>query len=186
MALLITGSFEGSNSQTLKYDAVADNFDKMGMSFGVVQWNFGAGTLAPVLLDMLNADEATFKDFFENVDDYASLTSALMKDVELQTYCALYDLCVQQQTLNSAHIFIEKRLTKEKPTTQKQLMIIVVEERAKTALPQYQADCLSRRMGVLQQQEFVVPHIPHPVTRTNTNFSALRNAARRSIFCRIT
>jgi hypothetical protein len=241
MALLITGSFEGSSSPTLRYDAVADNFDGMGMSFGIVQWNFGMGTLAPVFRDMIAVDEIVFKECFNNIADYNSLLAALgsstgaqkqwainqqhsnpsgwsapfrkigsidkfnkiqlkhagtyhgyvvncitwlrslrpmlMDKVELQTYCALYDLCVQQQTLNSAHSAIQNRVAAESPTTQNQLMIIVVEERAKKALPQYQADCLSRRRGILQQCSFTVPHTPQPVTRTNINFSTLQKVA---------
>ena len=50
-------------------------------------------------------------------------------------------------------------------------------ERAKKALPQYQADCLSRRRGILQQCSFTVPHTPQPVTRTNINFSTLQKVA---------
>ncbi|KAB0641027.1 lytic transglycosylase domain-containing protein [Burkholderia stagnalis] len=241
MALLITGSFEGENSTKLRYDAVANNFDGMGMSFGIVQWNFGMGTLGPVLLDMVAADEEAFKSCFDTTSDYESLVAALhsskevqkewaigrqqanqsgwdasfkkiggvdkfnkiqlkhaatynkyvmvcirwlrgvshelMERIEVQTYVALYDLCVQQQTLNSAHAEIKSRVAAEKPKTQKQLMIIVVEERSKKANPLYREDCLSRRRGILEQQDFTVPRQPKPVTRSNVNFSALKEIA---------
>jgi hypothetical protein len=241
MALLITASYEGSNSTVLRYNAVADNFDGMGMSFGVIQWNFGKGTLAPVLSDMIGADEDAFRACFDSASDYNSLVSALnsseeiqkqwainqqhsnptgwsnpfkkigeinkfnkiqlkhattyhgyvlncikwlrsfqydlMTKIELQTYCALYDLCVQQQTLNSAYQAIKARVAQEDPKTQNQLMVIVVEERAMKALPAYRADCRSRRRGILQQSPFSAPHIPQPAARSNANFPALKEVA---------
>lgn len=44
--LNVTGHFEGG---TPKYDAVTGNFDGMGMSAGILQWNLGQGTLQQLL-----------------------------------------------------------------------------------------------------------------------------------------
>ena len=46
MAIMITGSFEGSG-----YGQVTGDFDGQGMSVGVLQWNFGQGTLQRTILD---------------------------------------------------------------------------------------------------------------------------------------
>ncbi|WP_216324498.1 hypothetical protein [Deinococcus aestuarii] len=58
--LLITGAFEGEHGFT----NVAGSFDGQGVSFGVLQWNFGQGTLAPLLSEMEARDPQTFADIF--------------------------------------------------------------------------------------------------------------------------
>lgn len=45
LALEITGSFEGAG-----WGGVARNFDGQGLSFGILQWNYGQGTLQKLLL----------------------------------------------------------------------------------------------------------------------------------------
>lgn len=57
--LNITGFFEGSG-----FSNIAGNFDGQGLSFGVLQWNFGQGTLQPMLLDMYAASKEKFKAVF--------------------------------------------------------------------------------------------------------------------------
>ena len=44
--LNVTGHFEGG---TPKYSAVTGNFDGMGLSAGIIQWNLGQGTLQQLL-----------------------------------------------------------------------------------------------------------------------------------------
>jgi hypothetical protein len=44
-AIKITGQFEGQG-----YGQVTGDFDKMGMSVGILQWNFGQGSLQRILL----------------------------------------------------------------------------------------------------------------------------------------
>ncbi len=48
LALNITGSFEGLESWT----NITNNFDKQGMSLGLLSQNFGSGTLQPLLIQM--------------------------------------------------------------------------------------------------------------------------------------
>ncbi len=48
LALNITGSFEGLESWT----NITTNFDKQGMSLGLLSQNFGQGTLQPLLISM--------------------------------------------------------------------------------------------------------------------------------------
>lgn len=40
-------SFEGSS-----YTKLSGNFDGQGISYGLLQWNFGQGTLQPLLISM--------------------------------------------------------------------------------------------------------------------------------------
>lgn len=57
--LRITGQFEGSG-----YHSISGNFDDQGLSLGILQWNFGRGTLQPMLLDMYLQQPAQFKLLF--------------------------------------------------------------------------------------------------------------------------
>jgi hypothetical protein len=75
MALKITTTFEGS---TMDYQSLAgDELDGMGMSFGLIQWNFGSNTLGPVLKKMLDKDSAAFAACFGSDTDYDTLKTAL-------------------------------------------------------------------------------------------------------------
>lgn len=56
-SLLITGSFEGAN-----YGGCNGNFDGAGLSFGILQWNLGQGTLQPLLADMYSSNPSRFDE----------------------------------------------------------------------------------------------------------------------------
>ncbi|WLI87801.1 hypothetical protein Q4S45_13755 [Massilia sp. R2A-15] len=75
MALRITTFFESSKS--MNFQALADDFDRQGMSFGLIQWNFGQNTLGPLLSKMLAADAAAFAGCFGPTTNFAALKSAL-------------------------------------------------------------------------------------------------------------
>lgn len=53
----LTAAFEGSAG----YSSLTGNFDGAGISFGFIQYNFGSGTLQPVLRAMFAADPAEFR-----------------------------------------------------------------------------------------------------------------------------
>ena len=65
---------------------------------------------------------------------------------------ALYDLCVQQGSLDKAHNAIRARVAAERPDTQTKLVHIAVEERGRTASAEWRADCISRRLGILYRE----------------------------------
>jgi hypothetical protein len=50
--LALTGSFETGRPAPECFAAVTGNFDRQGLSFGALQWNFGQGTLQPLLRKM--------------------------------------------------------------------------------------------------------------------------------------
>jgi len=50
--LALTGSFETGRLSPECFATVAGNFDGQGISFGALQWNFGQGTLQPLLQEM--------------------------------------------------------------------------------------------------------------------------------------
>lgn len=56
-AFLITASFEGSG-----YAQVTRNFDGAGLSFGVIQWNFGTGTLHGLIKAMAKKNPQKFSE----------------------------------------------------------------------------------------------------------------------------
>lgn len=51
--LALTGSFETGHLAPECFATATGNFDGQGMSFGALQWNFGQGTLQPMLGEML-------------------------------------------------------------------------------------------------------------------------------------
>jgi hypothetical protein len=51
--LALTGTFETSTGAPECFCGLAGNFDGQGISFGVLQWNLGQGTLQPMLRDMI-------------------------------------------------------------------------------------------------------------------------------------
>jgi hypothetical protein len=241
LALTISSGFEGHHP--MDFAATAGNFDGMGMSYGVIQWNAGSGTLGPVLSAMRSADPTSFKAAFLAPSNYNALDSALtsgnsgdlynwainqqatnpngwmapfqilaqnqvfkdiqvatavrerhqhvismieflrslssdsMKNVELISYCALFDVAVQQQSLTPAAEAIKSRVANEHPTSQSALVRIAVEERAKAAKHVYVADCMSRRIGILQQSPYSYTAYGQKSQRTNVNFNIISQDA---------
>jgi len=73
--LALTGTFETSTGSPDCYCGVAGNFDKQGISFGVLQWNFGQGTLQPLLNQMITAHRDVAETIFQ--DDLQTLVGVL-------------------------------------------------------------------------------------------------------------
>ena len=212
IALLVSTGYEGKSE--LDFEALAGNFDQQGMSFGIIQWNFGQGTLGPVLKDMRDSDSAAFDACFDESMNLHTLTNSLnsgdltaqfnwstgvqssnqagwkqafknigqverfktiqlkhaakyhdnvltcislmreiapqhMTSVELRTYVALYDLCVQQNNLTKAKQDIIAGYPTSNVTNQHEPLIYVCKKRAERAASAWVADCLSRRMGII-------------------------------------
>lgn len=89
--------------------------------------------------------------------------------------CALYDLCVQQGSLDKAHAAIRARVQREQPDSQLKLMHIAVEERGRTAQPAWRADCVSRRLGILYREPVTVTEAGTTATRQNLRAYLVRN-----------
>ena len=238
IALRITNYFETGKTD-LNYQGLTGDDDGQGTSFGVIQWNFGQGTLGPLLKQMLVADGAAFANCFGPDADYATLQAAIQQGsvaaqlawarkllqnnrdawksafmkigsvdsfnaiqrqqavsqyhalavkvianlrgvspplfakVEVRSYAAIYDLCVQQNGVAPALGSIRSRVTSEQPSTQLDLMKIAVTERGLIAKPVYVADCISRRMGILTGSTFATTNNGTTAKRANPNFSLL-------------
>ena len=230
LALTVTMYFEGGNSA---YQALADDFDGMGTSFGLIQWNFGAGTLGPLLLKMMNADPAAFAGCFGANANFDALKSAitaasvsqqliwarrliasnraawkaafvaigtnptfnqiqrqqaithyharaltviaslrrissdLMVNVEVRSYVAIFDLCVQQNGIDNVLDSIKAQVLAAAPTTQLALVTMAVQQRALSAKAKYVADCMSRRMGILTGANYTATENGVSSTRQN-------------------
>jgi hypothetical protein len=89
----------------------------------------------------------------------------------LRCLCALYDLVIQQGSLDKAKTAIEAQVGQRRPRDQFELVRIAVEARGRTAAPQWQADCVSRRVGILNG----VPETVDGHQRANINFYLLRD-----------
>jgi hypothetical protein len=89
----------------------------------------------------------------------------------LRCLCALYDLVIQQGSLDKAKTAIEAQVRQRRPRDQFELVRLAVEARGRTAAPQWQADCVSRRVGILNG----VPETVDGHQRANINFYLLRD-----------
>lgn len=89
----------------------------------------------------------------------------------LRCLCALYDLVIQQGSLDKAKPRIEAAVKAKRPTNQVELVHLAVEARGRTADPRWQADCVSRRVGILKG----VPEAVEGRQRANVNFYLLRD-----------
>jgi len=98
----------------------------------------------------------------------------LQPDVQidhLRCLCSLYDLVIQQGSLNKARKAIEDRVKQENPRDQFQLVGIAVEERGRKANRRWRSDCVSRRLGILHG----VPKTVENHQRANVLFYLLRD-----------
>jgi hypothetical protein len=89
----------------------------------------------------------------------------------LRCICSLYDLVVQQGSLDKAWPAIRQRVARENPSDQVGLVRIAVEERGRAASPQWRADAVSRRVGILKGVPFTV----EDRQRANIHFYMLRD-----------
>lgn len=94
----------------------------------------------------------------------------------MRCLAALYDLCVQQGSLDKAHDAIRRRVHNEPPQDQFQLTRIAVEERGRKASAEWRADCISRRLCILEREPVKVAESGQTAERDNPNLYLLRNA----------
>jgi len=99
----------------------------------------------------------------------------------LRCLAALYDMGVQQGSLHKAHSQIKRRVAAEKPQDQFALTRILVEERAKKASKRWRADCLSRRLSILERQPVSVSLDGQRSRRSNPCSYLLRNCPVRGL-----
>lgn len=79
--LALTGTFETSKYPPDSFLGLTGDFDGMGISFGVCQWNLGQGTLQPLLQDMFDQHTDLAQTIFhEHFDTVKALRSASLTD----------------------------------------------------------------------------------------------------------
>lgn len=64
--LALTGTFETGSAPPDCFCGLSGDFDDQGISFGVLQWNLGQGSLQPLLRDMIERHTQIVKDIFES------------------------------------------------------------------------------------------------------------------------
>jgi hypothetical protein len=64
--LALTGSFETSKSLSDCFSGLSGDFDGQGISFGVLQWNFGQKSLQPLLREMRDQHPDIMKSLFQD------------------------------------------------------------------------------------------------------------------------
>lgn len=73
--LALTGAFETGSGPPGCFAGISGDFDGQGLSFGVCQWNFGQGSLQPLLKSMIERHEDAVRAIFQ--DHYDVLAAAL-------------------------------------------------------------------------------------------------------------
>jgi len=73
--LALTGSFETGKGPPDCFAGISGDFDGQGISFGVCQWNFGQGSLVPLLEKMLSRHDAKTREIFQ--DHYEVFVAAV-------------------------------------------------------------------------------------------------------------
>ncbi len=73
--LALTGSFETSLPPPDCFAGLSGNFDGQGISFGVLQWNLGQGSLQPMILEMDSKHRDVLRAAFHV--DYTALIAAM-------------------------------------------------------------------------------------------------------------
>ena len=194
-ALIISGTYEGKGG----FASLSGNFDNMGMSWGIVQFNFGQNTLGPLLIDMRNKNTTLFNGCFSNNEDLSSLNKALdkgtneqmkwaihiirwmrgihpsvMEKVEFKTFAALVDLSIQQGGIDKVKDIIKAKSLSSPTNTQYAFAKLVVEERGSTASARWRADCISRRLGILNKKATSYSHSGYVARRDNSKFSLIK------------
>jgi hypothetical protein len=94
---------------------------------------------------------------------------------------ALFDLCVQQGSLDRAHHRIRKRVEQEQPENEHALVRIAVTERGRTANKRWRADCVSRRLSILERRPVTVRESGKTATRGNLNLYLVRDTKVRGL-----
>ncbi len=80
--LALTGAFETGAGVPDCFAGLSGDFDGQGISFGVLQWNFGQGSLQPLLKDMVKKHGKAVKSIFQ--EHYDVLLAALNSDQDEQ------------------------------------------------------------------------------------------------------
>jgi hypothetical protein len=80
--LALTGSFETDKMPPDCFAGLSGDFDEQGVSFGVLQWNFGQQSLQPLLQEMNTAHSSILQDIF--AQEYQTLVEILNKDFHQQ------------------------------------------------------------------------------------------------------
>jgi hypothetical protein len=79
--LALTGSFETGKYPPDCFCGISGDFDGMGISFGVLQWNVGQGSLQPILQQMFEQHEPVAQAIFhEHFDDVKKLGTAALAE----------------------------------------------------------------------------------------------------------
>lgn len=75
--LALTGSFETGAMPPECFAGLTGDFDKQGISFGVLQWNFGQRSLQPLILEMNAQYGELMRDIFD--EQYQTLMEVLIE-----------------------------------------------------------------------------------------------------------
>lgn len=77
--LALSGSFETTSPVPECFAGLSGDFDGMGISFGALQWNFGQGSLQPLLQEMDKNHPDVLQEIFDN---HYSEFQALLKETK--------------------------------------------------------------------------------------------------------
>jgi len=82
--MALTGTFETGKDFPECFAGISGDFDGQGLSFGVLQWNFGQGSLQPLLKEMLNHHRQIMEDIFNEYLPVLETVLNLDKESQLE------------------------------------------------------------------------------------------------------
>ncbi len=93
----------------------------------------------------------------------------------LRCLCSLYDAAIQQGGLRKAADEIRRQTDRKRPGDQFELVRLAVEARGRLASQRWRADCISRRVGILEGVPQTITDSGETTQRANINFFMLRD-----------
>jgi hypothetical protein len=115
------------------------------------------------------------------VGSLREIAPEFMTNIELRSYAALFDLCVQQSGIAKVLKEITGRVKKEKPANQLDFLKIAVVERARKATGAWVSDCISRRLGILGGSAYESNEHDQVAKRSNPQFSLITESGTKTI-----
>ena len=99
----------------------------------------------------------------------------LMNGVKLATFVALHDLAIQQGGLKNSKPAIITEINAKPPNSQDEFIRIVVTKRGETASSRWRADCISRRLGILNKKRTKITRKGYTADRDNPSFDIIED-----------
>jgi hypothetical protein len=101
--LALTGAFETGTGSPGCFCGLSGDFDDQGISFGVLQWNLGQGSLQPLLRDMISEHADLTRDLFAEHFDALNEVMKLSNDGAGRTEALEFSRSIQHPVTHQVY-----------------------------------------------------------------------------------